>query len=83
MSLENKKMARLAPIKWKKFEKFLLFVGCKFERQKGDHRIYWRQGLKRPVVIPREEQLPIFIIRNNLRILNISSDEYLEILKQL
>ena len=71
------------PVSWKKFEKFLLFTGCKFEREKGDHRIYWRNDLKRPVVIPRDLALPVFIIRNNLRILGISSQEYLEIIKKL
>ncbi len=75
-------MAHLTPISWKKFEKFLLFVGCRFEREKGDHRIYWRDDLKRPVVIPRSE-LPIFIIRNNLRVLNLKPEEYLEILNRI
>ena len=65
-------MAHLTPIHWKRFEKFLLFVGCRFEREKGDHRIYWREGLKRPVVIPRDGELPIFIIRNNLQDLRVS-----------
>ena len=76
-------MAHLTPIHWKIFEKFLLFIGCRFEREKGDHRIYWREGLKRPVVIPRDEELPVFIIRNNLRILGIDFEEYLEILKRI
>jgi predicted RNA binding protein YcfA (HicA-like mRNA interferase family) len=76
-------MARLVPIHWKKFEKFLLFVGCQFKREKGDHRIYWRDDLKRPVVIPRDKELPVFVIRNNLRILGISPQEYLEILKRI
>jgi len=76
-------MARLSPIHWKKFEKFLLFVGCHFVREKGDHRIYWREGLKRPVVIPRDTELPVFILRNNLRILGIDTEKYLEILKQI
>ena len=76
-------MPHLAPVNWRRFEKFLLYVGCTFEREKGDHRIYWRQGLNRPVVIPRDTQLPIFIIRNNLRILGVSVEEYLEILGRL
>ena len=76
-------MPRLAPTSWKKFEKFVLFVGCHFERKKGDHRIYWREGLKRPIVFPEDKELPIFVIRNNLRILGISVEEYLEILKNL
>ena len=76
-------MASLRPIHWKNFEKFLLFVGCQFKREKGDHRIYWREDLKRPVVIPRDTALPVFIIRNNLRILKISPEEYIEILKRI
>jgi len=76
-------MSGLTPLHWKKFERFLLFVGCQFKREKGDHRIYWRNDLKRPVIIPREKDLPIFIIRNNLRILNILPEEFLKILKQL
>ncbi|MBU4370002.1 type II toxin-antitoxin system HicA family toxin [Patescibacteria group bacterium] len=76
-------MPRIVPIHWKKFEKFLLFVGCSFKREKGDHRIYWRKELQRPVILPRDTNLPIFIIRNNLRILNISPEEYSDILKRL
>jgi len=76
-------MPRIAPLHWKKFDKFLLYVGCQFIREEGDHRIYWRDDLKRPVILPRDKSLPVFIIRNNLRTLNISPDEYLEILKKL
>ncbi len=73
----------IKPIHWKKFEKFLLFVGCQFKREKGDHRIYWRDDLKRPIVLPRETQLPRFIIQNNLRTLGISTKEYLDILERI
>lgn len=76
-------MAGLTPIPWKKFEKVLLYLGCHFVREKGDHRIYWRDSLKRPAVIPRDTQLPVFIIRNNLRVLGISVKEYLEILDRV
>lgn len=76
-------MPRLTPISWKRFEKVLFFIGCTFTREKGDHRIYWKQGLSRPIVIPRDTALPIFIIRNNLRSLNISVEKYLEILEKL
>ncbi len=58
-------------------------MGCHFEREKGDHRIYWRNDLRRPIVIPRDKELPIFIIRNNLRILGITPEEYLEILRRV
>ncbi len=72
-------MARIGTIHWKKFEKFLLAVGCSFEREEGDHRIYWKEGLKRPIVVPRDT-LPPFIVLNNLRTLGVSRDEYLKII---
>ena len=76
-------MSHLTPINWKIFERFLLFVGCRLVRTKGDHRIYERVGLRRPLVIKIVKDLPIFIIRNNIRELGIEPEEYLEILKQL
>jgi len=76
-------MPRILPVHWKKFEKFLFFVGCHLERERGDHRIYWRENLSRPVVIPRDTSLPAFIIKNNLRVLNISSEEYLRIIERI
>ena len=76
-------MANFRPLHWKQFERFLLFVGCRFERERGDHRVYWRDGLKRPVVIPQDVAIPVFIIRNNLRILGISIKDYLDILEKI
>lgn len=76
-------MPNITPLDWKEFEKFLLYIGCEFKRQKGDHRVYSRSDLKRPVILPMYKSLPIFIIRNNLRTLGISHDEYLEILKKI
>ena len=76
-------MPKISSISWKKFEKFILYTGCHFTRQKGDHLIYNRKDIVRPVVFPKENNVPVFIIRNNLRVLNISHDEYLEILSRL
>lgn len=76
-------MPKISTINWKVFEKFLLFVGCEFKRQKGDHKIYWRSDLNRPIVLPTYKELPVFIIRNNIRTLGISQKEYIEILKKI
>lgn len=73
----------LTPVKRSKFEKFLTFIGCKYKRSAGDHFIYDREDLKRPVVITADREVPIFIIRNNLRTLNMTVEEFLEILKEL
>lgn len=71
-------MPKIQSIHWKDFEKFLLKIGCEFKREKGDHRIYWKKGIQRPVVIPRDTSLPAFIILNNLRVLGISREDYLK-----
>ena len=76
-------MGEIDSIHWKKFEKFLLEIGCKFQREKGDHRIYWKPGLKRPVVIPRDSRLPPFVIHNNLRVLGIAREEFLRIIDRM
>ena len=76
-------MPGLRPVSWQEFEKFLVFVGCTFVREKGDHRVWDRVGLKRPVVIPKIKNIPVFILRNNLRVLNMQVSEYLEILSNL
>lgn len=76
-------MPRISQISWKEFEKFLKFIGCDFLREKGDHRIWGRSGLKRPVVIPKNQSIPVFVVRNNLRLLNVSVNEYLEIVTKL
>lgn len=76
-------MAEIKPISWKNFEKFIIYAGCRFERKRGDHRIYSRSDLKRPVVFPEDKEIPVFIIRNNLRVLGISHNEYLDILEKL
>lgn len=76
-------MSRITPIDYKKFDKFLQYIGCVFIRQKGDHRIYRKANLKRPIVIPAVKDIPIFIILNNLRVLGISKEEYLSIIANL
>lgn len=76
-------MPALKPISWKKFEKFVLYTGCHFERKRGDHRIYQREDLKRPIIVPEDTGIPVFIIRNNLRVLGISHNTYLAILKKI
>ena len=76
-------MPHLTPIDKASFHKFLIFIGCKLARTKGDHRIYWRDDLKRPVVITEDKTVPVFIIKNNLRTLGISAEEYVEILKNI
>ena len=76
-------MPSLRPIHHAKFQKFLLYLGCQLVRTKGSHFIYQRVGLNRPIVIPAKGELPVFVILNNLKILNMTKEKYLEIIKSL
>ncbi len=76
-------MDKVGKVSWKRFEKFLLAVGCEFKSQEGSHRKYHKPGLLRPVIIPCDAQLPQFIISNNLRTLGISREQFAEMLKDI
>jgi len=71
-------MKEIGTIHWKRFEKFLLESECQFKREQGDHRVYTRPGLKRPIILPRYKELPSFIILNNLKLLGISKKDFLK-----
>ncbi len=76
-------MPALRPIHYKKFEQFLLKVGCRLVRTEGDHRVWDRGDLLRPVIVRSKKALPIFEIKSNLRTLRISTQEYLNMLETL
>ena len=66
-------------IQAKIFEK----AGCIYTRTKGDHLIYHYPGATRPVVIPKYKEVPTFVIKNNMRIIGMSRDKYLELLMKV
>lgn len=60
-------MAKITPVSWKALEAVFLKAGFQFHRQKGSHRSYIKDGILRPVVIPTYEEVPVFVIRSNLK----------------
>jgi predicted RNA binding protein YcfA (HicA-like mRNA interferase family) len=56
-------------------------AGCKYVRTQGDHLVYHYLGAKRPVVIPKYKEVPVFIIKNNMKVINMSLQEYLRLLE--
>jgi len=76
-------MPRIQPVPWKVFEKFLLRVGCVLKRQEASHRVYWKVGLHRPIILQAKGNVPVFIILNNLRTLGIDRKQYLAIMQKL
>lgn len=76
-------MPKIVPVPSSKLRKVFEKAGFKCIRIEGDHYVYTKPGIARPVVIPEWPEVPVFIIRNNLRTANISRDEYFEILKTI
>jgi len=75
-------MPKFAPVDWKTLERIFFAAGFQFARQEGSHRSYLKQRIARPVVIPTYREVPVFIIRNNLKTARISRDEYFRLLAQ-
>lgn len=75
-------MPRIIPIHWRTLERVFLAAGFEFARQEGSHGAYTKPGLSRPIVIPTYDEVPVSIIRNNLKTASISRDEYFRLLKE-
>jgi len=73
-------MPRITPVHWKILERFFISQGFKFARHTGSHRSYIKEGILRPVVIPTYTEVPVSIIKNNLKTAGIPREEYLRFL---
>ena len=74
-------MPKIAPVGWRTLEAVFLRAGFEFKRQQGSHRAYVKVGVARPVVIPTYTEVPVFIIRNNLKTAGLSRDDYFRLLE--
>jgi len=75
-------MPRIVPIHWRDLERVFLRAGWQFARQEGSHRSYTKTGVIRPIVIPAHGEIPVAVIRNNLKTAGISREEYLRLLEE-
>ncbi|WP_413838513.1 type II toxin-antitoxin system HicA family toxin [Desulfobacula sp.] len=62
--------------------KIFEMAGCVYVRTKGDHLIYRYPGAVRPVIIPKYKEVPIFVIKNNMRVIEMSREKYLKFLER-
>jgi len=74
-------MPRIAPTTWKAQMEVFQRYGCIYKRKKGSHHILTHPNAKRAVVIPEYNEIDI--IKNNMRTVGMSRDEYFELLKQI
>ena len=76
-------MPKLPVVSPKKFCTFLEQAGCTLARVVGDHHIYVKAGLKRPIVVPLYEEVPVFVVLNNLRTLGVTRTEFISMMKKI
>lgn len=76
-------MPKITPIPAFKLRKVLEKAGFKCIRMEGDHFVYSKPGIMRPVVIPDWNELPVFVIKNNLRTAELTREEYFSLLEEL
>lgn len=74
-------MPKLSPVSYKILARVFERVGFRCVREEGDHLVYTKAEVLRPVVIPKYAAVPVFIIKNNLRTAGISRDLYFELLE--
>jgi len=55
-------------------------VGFTEERTVGSHIVMSKAGIARPLVIPKYDELPDFVVANNLRTAGMGRKRYLELL---
>jgi len=76
-------MTRIAPIDWRTLARVFEADGWKERRTKGDHVVFVKEGVARPIVIPKYDEIGLDIITGNLRTAGMSRERYLEILAQV
>ena len=77
-------MRTLANITIDEFRAILQRQGLTLVRVKGGHEVWAKAGMLRPVIIQTHiNPIPEFIVRNNLRNLGISKQEFLSLLEAM
>jgi predicted RNA binding protein YcfA (HicA-like mRNA interferase family) len=75
-------MPKIGPVSYKILVCIFELDGFRCVREEGDHMIFTRPDVLRPVVIPKYRSIPVFIIKNNLRTAGMTRDRYFELFKK-
>jgi predicted RNA binding protein YcfA (HicA-like mRNA interferase family) len=76
-------MPKISPTDWRTQLKIFESYGCQYKRKKGSHHVLTYFGAKRAVVIPEYDQIDVDIIKNNMRTVNMTREEYFDLLKNI
>ncbi len=75
---------KITPIPYQKLVKIFELEGFTVKRQKGDHLILTKPGVKRPLVIKTSpHEVPVTHILTNLRTGGMSRERYFELVDKV
>ena len=78
-------MARITPQPCEKLVKVFEKAGARFERQTGSHVVMWKDGCKRPIVIPchKGRDVDEGIISHLIKTAGMTREQYFKLLKKV
>ncbi len=76
-------MPRVFPTDWKTQIKIFTAHGCQYKRKKGSHHVLSCPGAKRAVIIPEYDEIGVDIIKNNMRTVGMTRDEYFALVEKV
>jgi len=76
-------MPRILPADWKIQLKVFERYGCRYKRKEGSHHVLTFPGARRAVVIPEYDEIDVEIIKNNMRTVGMTREEYFDLLKKV
>lgn len=76
-------MSRLLPSDFRTQLKIFQLYGCTYKKKSGSHHVLTCPGAKRAVVIPEYDEIDVDIIKNNMRTVGMTREEYLQLLRKV
>jgi predicted RNA binding protein YcfA (HicA-like mRNA interferase family) len=75
-------MPALRPVDFQRLVRVFEQDGFRFDRQEGDHRVYVKAGVRRPIVTPMYRAVPLFVIKHLPPTSGMSRERYFELLQE-
>ena len=77
-------MRNLSNVTIVEFRAIMLLLGLTKVRTNGGHEAWMKAGMTRPAIVQTHvDPVPEYVLRNNLRVIGISRDEFLALLENL
>lgn len=80
-------MPKITPVDYKTLLKIFEMFGCTYKRKRESHHILTYPGAKRAVVIPEyvdvDVDVDVDIIKNNMRTVGMTREQYVELLTRI